>query len=164
MKNNEMVLVVDMQKGFINEHTKHLITKINLFIKASNSSYKVATKFINHKNSAFVKLLNWEGMMNKDEQEFAVELTPDVKILPKSTYNCLTDDLKKYIIQNKINKVHMVGVDTDACILTTALALFDFGVQPVIYRDLCASTGGAEMHSAAIDVLNRNIGESNVLQ
>ena len=58
----------------------------------------------------------------------------------------------------------MVGVDTDACILTTALALFDFGVQPVIYRDLCASTGGAEMHSAAIDVLNRNIGESNVLQ
>ena len=88
MKNNEMVLVVDMQKGFINEHTKHLITKINLFIKASNSSYKVATKFINHKNSAFVKLLNWEGMMNKDEQEFAVELTPDVKILPKSTYNC----------------------------------------------------------------------------
>lgn len=58
--------------------------------------------------------------------------------------------------------VYVVGADTDACVLATALALFDAGVRVVVREDLCWSSGGPALHQAGIDVLRRQLGRARV--
>lgn len=50
MKN---IIVVDMQKGFINENNEILISKINKYLQNNIFDNVFYTKFINDENSAF---------------------------------------------------------------------------------------------------------------
>ena len=55
------------------------------------------------------------------------------------------------------------SVDTDACVLANATYLFDNGFDITVYSKLCASTGGIDVHNAAIEILKRNIGSKNIV-
>lgn len=46
-----------------------------------------------------------------------------------------------------LTEVRVVGADTDACVLATALGLFDLGVPVVVMADLTYSAGGASITS-----------------
>lgn len=54
----------------------------------------------------------------------------------------------------------MAGIDTDCCVMKTALDLFEIGIKPIVLSHYCASTGGNNIHLAALDMLKRNIGEA----
>ena len=99
--NNSLLLIIDVQRNFINENTESLISKINEFIKKSNYNYIAFTKFINDENSNFYKVLNYKGCINEYDREIAIE-TKDNKIFNKRTYTALTDELKKYISEKNI--------------------------------------------------------------
>lgn len=51
----------------------------------------------------------------------------------------------------------VVGFDTDACVLATAFALFDAGVIPYIDSRGCDSSGGTELHDAALAIAARSL-------
>ena len=38
-------------------------------------------------------------------------------------------------------EVTLVGVDTDACVLATAIDLFEIGIRPIILEDCVGSSG-----------------------
>ncbi|GAA3083901.1 hypothetical protein GCM10020000_82690 [Streptomyces olivoverticillatus] len=44
----------------------------------------------------------------------------------------------------------LCGIDTDSCVYDTAVAAYHGGLRPWIVTDACASTGGAEVHEAAL--------------
>ena len=46
-----LLLVIDLQKSFINENTKYLIDRINNLVNSSMYDYVIFTKFINKINS-----------------------------------------------------------------------------------------------------------------
>ena len=52
-----LLLVIDLQKSFINENTKYLIDRINNLVNSSMYDYVIFTKFINKINSIWVKKL-----------------------------------------------------------------------------------------------------------
>jgi nicotinamidase-related amidase len=60
--------------------------------------------------------------------------------------------------EREIDTVVLCGVDTDACVMATALDAFDHGLRPLVLSDLCASSGGDSYHQAALMLLERNIG------
>ncbi|MBQ8749591.1 MAG: hypothetical protein IJZ29_03900 [Clostridia bacterium] len=66
MKN---IIVVDMQKGFMKENNSHLIEKINKYLRENNFDNIFFTKCVNDNKSPFQSILNWNGMLNADEQE-----------------------------------------------------------------------------------------------
>ena len=60
------------------------------------------------------------------------------------------------------NTVLVFGIDTDVCVLSTAVGLFELGLHPIVVADLCASTGGTAAHIAALTILLRYIEADNI--
>lgn len=162
MNNSTALLIIDMQEGFITKETQHVADSINDMLKNNTYDTIIATKFLNYHESPFVKHLQWEEMIdnNTDLLPF-IELASNY-IVEKYGYHCgqeLIDILK----ENHIDRIDIVGVDTDECVLANATYLFDKGFNVTVYSKLCASTGGIGIHNAAIEILKRNIGTKNIV-
>lgn len=82
----KVLLIVDMQKGFITNSNKGLIENINSQIKSGQYDKIVATKFINKENSNYIKKLNWNAMFNGEETDFAIDLPKNAIIIEKTSY------------------------------------------------------------------------------
>ena len=59
-------------------------------------------------------------------------------------------------------EVTLVGVDTDACVLATAIDLFEMGIKPIIIEDCVGSSGGEGCHEAGMLLLKRSIGKEQI--
>ena len=63
---NNSLLIIDVQKGFINEHTEHLPKKIEKLQERYDNIY--AVQFVNLNNSLFRSLLHWDKFnLNSDD-------------------------------------------------------------------------------------------------
>ena len=56
------LLIVDMQKGFINKNNEFLVKNVQNLINSGDFDEIIATKFINYENSPYEKFLNWTDM------------------------------------------------------------------------------------------------------
>jgi nicotinamidase-related amidase len=74
----------------------------------------------------------------------------------------MPDELASYLRQQPIERVFLVGIDTDMCVLKLAMDFFDMGIEPIVLTDCCASTAGLQAHLAGLAVLSRNIGASRL--
>ncbi len=59
--------------------------------------------------------------------------------------------------------VLVCGIDTDICVLATAVDLFDRGFRPFVISDLSMSHAGPELHDAALRILPRFIGGDGIV-
>jgi nicotinamidase-related amidase len=76
-------------------------------------------------------------------------------------YAGLPDNLAGRLQRDGIERIAVVGFDTDKYVLKVALDLFDLNIEPLVYVDCCASTAGLQAHLAGLAVLAvlaRNIG------
>ena len=58
----------------------------------------------------------------------------------------------------------MCGIDTDACVLKTALDLFENNYDVKVIEDCSMSHSGIEYHNSAINMLKKLIGNQNVIK
>lgn len=102
------LLVVDVQKGFINPHTEHVIPKIeSLYPKYD---IKIFTRFINTENSPHRRFLNWHRFdINSPEIFFALNLPSDALIFDKFKYTCVNEDFLEKLTALDVNEVHICG-------------------------------------------------------
>ena len=122
-----------------------------------------ATRFFN-RNANFSRQLSWNEMVSGRETELSTTLSPVVsKTFDKPSYSPVSPALLQALQSNAITTVAVCGVDTDACVMATALGLFDAGFETFVVSDGCASSGGQEYHAAAIKILERNIGAQYVI-
>lgn len=157
---SSLLLVIDLQKGFVNEKTEYLVEKINHLIQRNLYDQIAFTRFINTPQSVLAKKRNYFGCMGEDN-ELVIDAM-NCKVFEKDIYSAYNDELKKYIETNQIDQIYLCGLDTDACVLKTAFDLFENGYDVFVLKDYCASTGGEKLHQAALEVLKRNIGEDQV--
>ena len=85
-------------------------------------------------------------------------------VTEKSLYSACTDQGVELLNQLGVTEAYIAGIDTDCCVLKTALDLFERGIRPIVLTHFCASNGGPESHAAAITVLERNIGEPQIIK
>ena len=128
------LLVVDMQKGFVNKNNKPLIKRIANLIDKANFDLIVATKFENFTNSQYEKWLRWTKIKSETEQEIVSEIASKVDVvISKTSYSLPDEELKKWFhIQDE---VYLCGTDYDACVLAIAFQLFDHNIRPYILID-----------------------------
>ena len=67
-----LLLVIDLQKSFINDFTKDLPNKITQLIDSNKYDDVIFTKFINNQNSIFYKKLHWNGRIERDDKKIIV--------------------------------------------------------------------------------------------
>ena len=165
MKN--VLVVIDLQVGFINDNTVKVADKIHDLLDSGEYSTVIATKFTNMPGSSFDAFLGWDGMMEKDDKELLpfVEEYADT-IVSKCSYSCVKNT---NFIQSLValcdglpDEVTLVGVDTDACVLATAIDLFEMGIRPIIIEDCVGSSGGDGCHEAGMLILKRSIGKEQI--
>lgn len=158
------LLVVDMQKGFLDESHNDYVQKVQDFLDQNHARYDVivATRFFNPKKSLWRMLLNWEGCdEHSSDLLLRVSLPQGSKDVDKSTYGISgAPQIQKWL--KDVERVDVLGVDTDACVLLSCLELFDLQIKPYVLSDLCVSTRGDYYHHMALEILRRNIGQEQV--
>lgn len=146
----EYLLAVDIQKEFAKDAQGKKIYKRCLdFIRQSANQYRiVAPVYQNKDNPNMGRLLKWREMRDVEPLEFM----PDFAIT-HSGYA-----IKEYPTFLYSDMVHVIGFDTDACVLSACFDLFNLGVQFDIYSDMVWSSGGKKMHEAGLLVMKRQFG------
>lgn len=165
MKN--VLVVIDLQVGFINDKTIKVANNIRDLLDSGEYYAVIATKFTNMTGSSFDSFLGWTGMLGEEEKALLpfVEEYADI-IVSKCSYSCVKNT---NFIQSLLSlcdglpeEVTLVGVDTDACVLATAIDLFEMGIRPIILEDCVGSSGGDECHEAGMLLLKRSIGKGQI--
>lgn len=158
---SKLLLVIDVQRDFINEYTVKKLEDIQSLVDSGKYDIVAFTRFINDENSIWYNKLNYKGCMTKEQQEIMLN-TYDYKIFDKKTYTAVNEELRKYISDNNINQIYICGFDTDACVQKTALDLFEQGYNVCVLKDYCMCGQGEELHKEVIKNLKRLIGNDSV--
>ena len=143
---NKVLLIVDMQKGFINKKIySDLVVKIDDLIKKNTYDCYIFTKFINKNNSFFVNKLNWKNLMNEESQKICVTMPKNCLVFEKFGYALDKKYVKKIKeIVSSENQIDICGLQTDACVYAISLQLFDNQIYPNILINYTATTNDYE--------------------
>ncbi len=159
---NALLLIIDVQKNFINDNTKKIPNKITNLINKNHFDYIAFTKFINDEISNFYKILNYKGCINENDRKIVLD-TQNNKVFTKRIYTAVNDEFKTYIKENEIEKVYLCGIDTDACVLKTAIDLFENNIDVKVIENCCMSHSGKKYHNYAIKILKKLIGKESII-
>ena len=120
---NSLLLVIDVQKAFINKSTMNVVPKIEKLVSSKKYDKVIYTQFINNEGSKYTNKLNYYGCIN-DDKELVINPKNNL-VIKKNVYTAFNEELKNYIDKNKISKIYLCGIDTECCILKTAFDLFE---------------------------------------
>ncbi len=158
---SEPLLIVDVQSGFINDFTHHVPQRVVRLIERNQYAPVIFTRFINDPGGPYDRFLDWHSCNSEPETDIVPELKPFAQnefVFSKLGLCGMPDELTGYLREQRSERVFLVGIDTDMCVLKIAMDLFDMGIEPIIFTDCCASTAGLQAHLAGLAVLSRNIG------
>lgn len=156
------LLVIDVQNGFIKEECKDLPKKIREHLLAEDYEHILFSKFVNTKDSNFVKLLDWTKLFGPPETDIVPELAEFARpecVFEKSTYSAFKSAaLIAYLQEAGIEQLDMCGIESDGCVLATAYEGFDLGYEVIVLRELMRST--TSLNEATENIIKRNIDRS----
>lgn len=159
------LVIVDMQKGFMNEYTKHLPSKIIEFANKGDFYAIIGTRYINHEQSPCYIFEGWKQCMRGSGEE---ELLPEIEdtcelVIDKSVYSCWSKKFYNFLKKVGIERLVFVGVNTGCCVLHSAFDAYNDCFETIVIKDLCGSTSGAESHNAALKILSECITKDRVI-
>lgn len=161
------LFVVDLQQGPLRTEPRlaRLAEEVATFVRARRDEYSVviASGFYNEPGSTYDRLVGGDDLRDPGDVAIAadVEQVADL-VVTSATYSSLTPRAHQALVEAEVREVHVVGIDTDQCVLATVFALFDAGYEPRVLEDLVASASGATCHEAGLVALRRAIGDHRV--
>lgn len=159
---NTLLLVIDCQDAFINEFTEPYIDRIDNLVNSNKYRFIAFTKYINTTDSVFYTRLKYDKCLSEEDRKIVID-TKEYDVFEKLTYTALNDELKSYIEKKKITEIHLCGFDTEACVLKTALDLFENNYNVNVLADYTMSNSGLDYHNWALNILRKLIGKNNVI-
>lgn len=167
MKN--ILIVVDVQKGFTRTpQTQKMGETIKELLEKEYFDYVFGTKFYNNNNSIYAKAMDWVNLIDKKETDFVDGIEEHLdEIVIKYIYSCVNPSFLQRLFQvnNGIlpEKVYLVGIDTDCCVLKIAVDLFENGIIPIVLTKYCSSNGGERSHESGVNCLSRLVGRKYLI-
>ena len=159
---NAALLIIDVQVGFVNDATRHIVPRVEEIQKQYPHVY--ATRFINAEGSPYRKILNWHQFYaDSDDVPLAFQPVDRAVIMDKNIYTCVDDAFLEGLRSKGVEEVAICGIDTDACVSACAVDLFENGFKPILLSEACASHAGVEYHEAALRILARLIGKNQIV-
>ena len=160
-----LLLVVDMQNGFVNSRTKHIISGIETLIEDfTKKQLPIAfTRFINRPESPYVKWIGWSRFMAEPEINLIENFRSTSEyVFDKKAYTAFTEEFERFLVEHSISKIFLCGIATDGCVLKTAVDSFEKKIEPVVIKDACASHAGHDVHKAGLLLISRFIGKRQI--
>jgi nicotinamidase-related amidase len=169
--NDSVLVLVDVQYGFVSPASAHVIPRIAEFTRqwADSGLPYIMTRFINSPNSLFEQLIRWSAMMpGTPEIEIVDELTEMIPgataVIDKPTYSLFNEEGAEFVSRHGWRNIVVAGLDTESCVLKTAVDAFELGLVPWVAEDLVYSHAGQFAHDAGLLVTGRFIGRGQIVQ
>ncbi|WP_406292254.1 isochorismatase family cysteine hydrolase [Embleya sp. NBC_00896] len=163
------LVVIDVQRGFVNEHSRNVLPAITHLVKSwrATGAPVVLTRFYNPPGSPYETITGWTRLRTPEEQALVADLAPFVDgaaaVIDKAQASVFTPEGAGVFQASGWSDLVMCGIDTDACVYDSAVAAYQGGYRPWIVTDACASTGGIRYHDAALLLAARNIGPDQLV-
>lgn len=165
MSNMKYLLIVDVQKGFINNKNVKIIPNIEKWINSLNFDRIIATKFINKPDSQYFKQLNWQKMTSSPDIDLAFKLQNEerVTIVEKTSYALSQQAVNSLFDEGA--EIYICGLDYDACVLAIGFQLFDLGFKVSFLLD-SISTANVNLMPIKYfkNIILRNFGEKSIIE
>lgn len=169
------LLVVDVQNGFVNEHSKHVLPLIASLVDQWSESGRpiIFTRYWNFPDSPWERLIGWRALYGPPETDLVPELElrvtgPSTHVLDKTVYTALTPEGLALIKDLDVTDLVICGIATDACVLKTTLDAFELGFTPWVLRDAVASNAtrhsATEVHNSALKLIGRLVGAGQLIE
>ena len=159
---NSLLLIIDLQKVFINKNTRKLPKKINKIINDKKYNKVAFTRFNNFDDSIYVKKLKWKKCINVDDKKIMIDVGNN-NVFNKYVYSAVNEEFIKFIKENNITNIYLCGIDIECCVLKTAIDLFELGYNVYVLKDYCTCTHGIIRKNNALKIIKRCIGKDNVI-
>ncbi|MDP3742177.1 MAG: cysteine hydrolase [Candidatus Micrarchaeota archaeon] len=154
------LLIIDLQSAFVDSRNNYLVQNIASLIKNMNYDFYASAIFHAEKNSLWDKQQNWTCPKNSDFHtvEPVNQLLEPLNVVrvEKETKSIFKGDKKllEMLKRKRIEEVHVVGCDTNDCVLASAFEAFDLGFFTYVIEECCQAPL-EELQVAALDVLRR---------
>jgi len=165
-----VLVVVDVQNGFITEHSQPVVPLIVDLVRRWQAAHGdvIFTRYLNYPGSPFERLIGWTKMTDGPEIELVTELAPyvgaHIPVVNKYIYTLFTPEGTSLVKEHRWTDLYICGIDTENCVLKTAVDAFERNLTPWILKDACASHSGPEAHAAGLFVVSRSIGTNQIIQ
>lgn len=156
------LLVIDVQFGFMRNGADRVVPEIRNLVSLYDPAQVYYLRYRNHPGSLFTKHLNWHEMMTSDQSALVPDvLTPEPVIFDHYGYSPPPEMIER-LRGDGVREIGICGVDTDACVMAALFALWDHDIRPIVPSSYCFSSGGENMHRAALDMMLRQFGFGSV--
>lgn len=160
-KRKKALIVVDVQPRFVDDKNKYIVENIVKLIKGIGYDIIVETIFHAEKGSLWDKQQHWTSPKG-DEFHTVDEIRNATKHLniihiekeKKSVFKG-DKDLSALLRGHDIEEVHIVGMETNDCIIASAYESFDLGFFTYIIEECCQSATSDEFHKMGLELLRR---------
>lgn len=150
--------MVDLQPAFIKDHNSHIVPNVAKLIGAVEYDAYVEAVFSAEKGSLWDTLQDW--ICPEDEHTHTVD---EVRMLLKAKDPLQVhkhgrsvfegnQDVAGILRDKEIEEVHIVGTETNDCVMATAFGAFDKGFAVYILEECCESATEGR-HQMGLDIL-----------
>jgi nicotinamidase-related amidase len=155
------LVVVDLQPAFINDHNVHIVQRVISLIEKVEYDTYVAAVFSAEKGSIWDTQKDWTCPKDKETRtvsELRKVLAPkNILDAHKHTRSAFhgNQDVTKYLRDRSIEEVHIVGTETNDCVLATALDAFDSGFLTYVLEE-CSQSTEEKKHQLGLELLREH--------
>jgi nicotinamidase-related amidase len=169
MSGSAVLVVVDVQNGFITEHSRPVVPVIVDLVSRWQEAGgdTVFTRYLNYPGSPYERLINWTALQGPPATNIIDELAACVSrasaVVDKTIYTLFTEEGAALVRSRGWTDLYICGIDTESCVLKTAVDAFERDLTPWVLADACASHSGSGPHDAGLLVASRFIGKGQVI-
>ncbi|MGD9986356.1 isochorismatase family cysteine hydrolase [Pseudonocardia sp.] len=166
---NPVLVVVDVQNGFITEHSQHVVPVIARLVQQWLDAGRdvVFTRYLNYDDSPFERVMGWSKLKESPEIDVVddlEDLTHKVTaVIDKRIYSLFNDEGIALAVSRRWTDMFVCGIDTEVCVLKTAVDAFEHGIRAWLITDASASHSGDPAHRAGVLVAEKMIGRRQTI-
>lgn len=160
----EVLLVIDVQLGFMNKGADRVVPDIKDLVGRYRPEQVYYLRYRNVPGSLFAKYLDWHEFLTRNHYDIVPDvLTATPQVFDHYGYSPPPELIE--VLQSKnVQAAGICGVDTDACVMAALFQLWDHGIRPIVLSHYCMSSGGEPFHRAALDLMMRQFGAGSIIR
>ncbi|RZT83247.1 nicotinamidase-related amidase [Pseudonocardia sediminis] len=166
---NPVLVVVDVQNGFVTEHSEHVVPVIEQLVREwlDRGRDVVFTRYLNYDDSPFEQIMGWSKLKNSPEIDIVDHLQglsrKAVAVVDKKVYTLFNDEGIELANARLWIDMFVCGIDTEVCVLKTAVDAFERGIRAWLLTDASASHSGREPNDAGVLVAQKMLGRKQTI-
>lgn len=153
------LIIVDVQSAFITKQNAYVVTRIQHHIRHEPYDLYIESIFHAEKGSLWDRQTDWicpqdasfqsvPEILNSLEGRKVIHVEKETKSVFKGAPSILPE-----LKANFIEEIHIVGYDTNDCVLATAYESFDLGFFTYVIEECTGSSGDLNLHRQALKLL-----------